>query len=75
MRKKKALKKRGLLKAAVYANFRSQYEFSQALKLNEQIVSQIITGRRKASREEMARMSQVLNTPMHLLFPEEGETP
>lgn len=71
MKDKKALKKRGTLKGAIYANFRSQSEFAEAIGMGEQQVSQAICGRRDLSRKEMAKISQVLNTPLHLLFPDE----
>lgn len=70
MRNKK-LRKRGFLKAAVYAHYPSQAAFAEAIGMGEQAVSQAITGRRGLTREEMARISQVLNTPLDLLFPDE----
>jgi transcriptional regulator with XRE-family HTH domain len=70
MRNKKKLKKRAMLKAAIYVNFDRQAEFGEAVGLSEQAVSAVITGRRKLTRAEMARISQVLNTPLRLLFPE-----
>ena len=71
-------KKRGMLKAAIYANFDKQADFADALQdagigISEQGVSAVITGRRKLSRAEMARISQILNTPIRLLFGAEAE--
>jgi transcriptional regulator with XRE-family HTH domain len=73
VRTKKTLKKRGRLKGAIYANFRSQSEFAEAIGMGEQQVSQAICGRRRLSQKEMAKISQVLNMPLHLLFSDEED--
>jgi transcriptional regulator with XRE-family HTH domain len=73
MKKKKVLRKRAILKSTIYANFRSQSDFAEVIGMGEQQVSQAICGRRRLSRREMARIAQVLNTPLNLLFPDEVE--
>ena len=71
MRGNKDLKPRPMVKAAITAAGYRHRDFGALVGLNEQAVSGVVTGRRKVSRSEMARIAQILNTPMRLLFPEE----
>jgi transcriptional regulator with XRE-family HTH domain len=61
-----------MLAAAIKMQFDRQLTFAEKVGLSELHVSQVITGRRKLSREEQARWAQVLQTPLRLLFPEEN---
>ena len=71
-KKRKELKGRPMVKAAmVAANWRAR-EFAQLVGLSEQAISGIITGRRQVTKEEMGRFAQALSTPARILFP--GET-
>jgi plasmid maintenance system antidote protein VapI len=74
MREIKQSRGRPVLKAAIIANGYRQVEFGRAIGLNEQSISGIVTGRRKVTKAEMARISQHLRTPARILFPDEVNT-
>ena len=67
-------KRRSMLKGAIYALYGSQSEFAAVIGIAESRLSQIVTGRRPPNAGERAMMSRVLNCPMSILFPEEGQT-
>ena len=73
MRKTKESMGRPVLKAAIIANGYRQREFGRAIGLNEQSMSGIVTGRRRITKAEMARISQHLGTPVSILFPDEDD--
>ena len=61
------------LQGIIKMKYDRQIDFAEKVGQTELQVSQVINGRRGLSREEKARWSQVLNTPLRLLFPDEKE--
>lgn len=68
---KRSTKERRFLKAAIYANYRTQADFTAVAGMSELVVSQIITSRRRPTEKEKALFAKILNTPLQLLFPPE----
>lgn len=62
------------LKAAIYAAGLRQCEVAHRVGVTEDRVSKLVTGRRRATPEEMAQIAQVLDRPVKELFEGEGES-
>ena len=60
------------LQGIIKMKYDRQLDFAEKVGQTELQVSQVINGRRKLSREEQVRWSQVLQTPVRLLFPSEA---
>jgi hypothetical protein len=63
--------KKSMIQLAILAQYGSQRNFAEQIGWSELAVSQVICKRKKLSRQEQVRWSQILRTPRRLLFPDQ----
>jgi len=59
------------LKVKIVETFRSQADFAMAVKERESIVSKVIRGRRRLSREKQEKWAKILKCQPEEIFKEE----
>ena len=65
--------KNKMLQAVIKMQCDKQGIFGEKVGFSELQVSQVVHGRKKLTAKEKAHWAKVLNTPLRLLFPDQGE--